>query len=146
MIEDKEIYIVSACLVGVKCRYDGDSKPNSQVISLMRQGRAIPVCPEQLGGLPTPRPPTEQQGDRVVSKDGQDFTVPYRQGAEEVVRLAKLAGCRQAILKAQSPSCGKGEVYDGSFSGKLIHGNGICAALCEENGISVVTEQDLSGI
>lgn len=142
-MKDNDVYIVSACLVGVACRYDGKSKPNLQVIALMQQGRVIPVCPEQLGGLSTPRAPAEKQGERVVTKEGQDVTAQFRRGAEEVVRLAKLAGCRKAILKARSPSCGRGRIYDGSFTGRLVEGDGVCAALCMENGIEVLTEEEL---
>jgi uncharacterized protein YbbK (DUF523 family) len=140
MVQNKDMYIVSACLLGVACRYDGKSKPDSRVIFLLQQGKAIPVCPEQLGGLPTPRVPAERQGDLVITRDGQDVTLQFRRGAEEVVRIAKLAGCRRAILKARSPSCGQGQIYDGSFSGVLTEGEGVCAALCRENGIQVVTE------
>lgn len=145
MAENKGMYIVSACLVGVACRYDGNSKPVAQVMALVEQGRAIPVCPEQLGGLATPRPSAEHVGDRVITKDGRDATTQFRHGAEQVVKIAKLAGWRRAILKARSPSCGSGQVYDSTFSGTLVSGDGICAALCKANGIKVMTEEEFLG-
>ncbi len=143
MIDNPDVILVSACLIGVRCRYDGQSKPNAQVLALMEQGRVIPVCPEQLGGLPTPRVSAERRGDRVITKDGRDVTEEFRRGAEEAVRIARLAGCRKAILKARSPSCGSGRIYDGTFSGTQVDGDGVCAALCRANGIDVVTEEEL---
>ncbi len=143
MAESTGPFLVSACLVGVRCRYDGQSKPDARVLELMQQGRVIPVCPEQLGGLPTPRVSAERRGDGVITKDGRDVTEEFRRGAEEAVRVARLAGCRKAILKARSPSCGSGKIYDGTFSGTQVDGDGVCAALCKANGIQVVTEEEL---
>lgn len=137
--------LVSACLLGCACRYDGKSKPCGDVISLKKRHNLIPVCPEILGGLPTPRGASEISGGRVVSKSGADNTERFLKGAEEALRLAKLFGCTAAILKAKSPSCGKGEVYDGSFSGKLTPGNGITAQLLMENGLKIYTENDIGG-
>jgi uncharacterized protein YbbK (DUF523 family) len=134
--------IVSACLAGLHCRYDGAEKPCEAVIRLVAEGRAIPVCPEQLGGLPTPRQPSEINGGRVIRKDGLDVTAEFQQGAREALKLARLVGAKTAILKAKSPSCGCGKIYDGSFSGALIDGNGIFAQLCKENGIEVKTEEE----
>ena len=136
--------IVSACLAGINCRYDGTSKPNEYIIELVKNGQAVPVCPEQLGGLPTPRTPAEQQPDgRVVTKNGKDITDAFKRGAQEVLNLAQLVNCDYAILKAYSPSCGCGEVYDGSFSGKLVKGNGVLTELLLQNGIKVKTELEL---
>ena len=136
--------IVSACLAGIYCRYDGTSKPNDYVINLVKTGQAIPVCPEQLGGLPTPRAPAEQQPDgRVITEDGKDVTKAFKKGAQEVLNLAQLVNCPEAILKAFSPSCGCGQVYDGSFSGKLVSGYGVLAELLLQNGIKVKTELEL---
>jgi uncharacterized protein YbbK (DUF523 family) len=111
--------IVSACLAGLRCRYDGSKKACEAVMRLVAEGKAIPVCPEQLGGLPTPRLPAEIRGGRVVRQDGVDVTAEFSRGAEEVLKLAKLAGATTAILKARSPSCGSGKIYDGSFTGGL---------------------------
>jgi uncharacterized protein YbbK (DUF523 family) len=134
--------IVSACLAGLHCRYDGGGKPNEVVIRLVAEGKAIPVCPEQLGGLTTPRLPVEIVNSRVIRKDGVDITAEFERGAQETLTLAKLAGVKSAILKAKSPSCGAGRIYDGSFSGKVISGDGVLAGLLKKNGITVKTEED----
>ena len=130
--------IVSACLAGFPCRYDGRSKPCPQVIEMIRAGKAIAVCPEQLGGLPTPRPPCEIRNDRVVDKYGADHTDEYRRGAEATLTLAQIYGATQAMLQNRSPSCGSGWIYDGTFSKKLVQGDGITARLLAENGIQVI--------
>ncbi len=135
--------IVSACLAGINCNYEGTSKPNSYVTELVKTGQAIPVCPEQLGGLPTPRTPAERLDDKVITKDGRDVTEAFKRGAQEVLNLAQLINCDEAILKARSPSCGCGEIYDGSFSGKLVKGYGVLAELLMQNGIKVKTELEL---
>jgi Uncharacterized conserved protein len=135
--------IVSACLAGVKCRYDGESQPCDKILELVRNGEAIPVCPEQLGGLPTPRAQAEQQGAKVITKDGVDVTNEFHRGAIEVLNLAKLAGCKEAILKSKSPSCGSGIVYDGTFSGILIEGDGVLARLLKGNGIKVLRDDEI---
>lgn len=110
-------------------------------LDLCREGiRLIPVCPESEGGLSTPRPPSERQGDRVVNVLGQDVTDAYRKGAAYALELAKRYGCRYAILKERSPSCGHGEIYDGSFTGRLTHGDGVTAKLLEQNGITLMGE------
>lgn len=135
--------LVSACLLGCACRYDGGGKPCGAVLALQGAHELIPVCPEQLGGLPTPRPPAERQGDRVVNRLGQDVTEEYLRGAQEALRLCRALKCDAAILKARSPSCGCGQIYDGSFSSALIPGDGVTAALLKENGIPVWMEEDL---
>lgn len=135
--------IVSACLAGINCRLDGTARPCQKIINLVTQGEAMPVCPEQLGGLSTPRPPTEQIGNKVVTKEGKDVTAAFKRGAQETLKLAKLINCEEAILKSKSPSCGCGQIYDGTFSGKLIEGDGILTALLKKNGISVKTEEDI---
>jgi uncharacterized protein YbbK (DUF523 family) len=135
--------IVSACLAGFNCKYDGTSKPNPYIIELVKTGQAIPVCPEQLGGLPTPRDIAEKVNGRVIEKNGRDITDACLKGAKEVLNLAQLVNCDEAILKAYSPSCGCGEVYDGSFSGKLVKGYGVLAELLMKNGIKVKTELEL---
>ena len=131
--------IVSACLAGYRCRYDGKTKQDPSIVALVKRGEAIPVCPEMLGGLPCPRIPSERtaDGSGVHAKDGNDVTEALRLGAEETLRIARLYGCTHAILKARSPSCGCGQIYDGSFSGTLRSGNGVTADLLLENGIKV---------
>ena len=141
-----ENILVSACLLGVSCRYDGKSKPNENVIALKDWYNLIPVCPEIMGGLPTPRTASEIQGCQVVMGDGTNVTKEYRKGAEEVLRLCRLFGCKRAVLKEKSPSCGCGKVYDGTFSGKLIDGNGITAKLLMENGIEVFGETGIMNL
>lgn len=139
--------LVSACLLGVACRYDGVGKENKEVMELMKEHHLVPVCPEILGGLPTPRTPSEIQPDRkVMMKDGRDVTAEYEKGAQETLRLAKLYDCEYAILKERSPSCGHGEIYDGSFSGTKISGNGIAAELLEKNGVKVIGESQVMQI
>ena len=134
--------LISACLLGVCCRYDGDSKAYPGIEQLARQHTLVPVCPEQLGGLPTPRPPAERRGDRVVTRSG-DVTEQYRRGAEEALKLCKLLGCEAAVLKERSPSCGSGAVYDGTFSGVLTTGDGVTAELLTAHAIPVYGESQL---
>ena len=134
--------IVSACLAGFPCRYDGKKAINPVVQQLVKEGKAIPVCPEQLGGLPTPRSPAEMKAGKVINSDGNDVTEAFEKGAAVVLEIAKQYGCTDALLKARSPSCGKGRIYDGSFSGILIEGNGKTADLLMRNGITVTTEEE----
>jgi uncharacterized protein YbbK (DUF523 family) len=135
--------LVSACLAGIPCRWDGNRKPNKKVIDLIKAGKAIPVCPEQLGGLTTPRQPSERLNDKVISKNGPDVTHQFILGSQIVLELAQEYCCTQAILKARSPSCGKGMIYNGTFKDKLINGNGITAELLMKNGIEVLTEEEI---
>lgn len=135
--------LISACLLGCACRYDGKSKPHPLAVELARRGLAMPVCPEQLGGLPTPRKPSERQGGRVVMADGRDVTAEYRRGAEATLHLARLYGCTAAVLKERSPSCGKGQIYDGTFTGTLTAGDGVTAELLTAGGIKVYGESEL---
>ena len=137
MIKDKMI-IVSACLVGVNCNYKGKNCENETVAALVREGIAIPVCPEQLGGLTTPRPPAEIKNERVITKEGADVTEAFLAGAEEVLKICQKYNCKKAILKANSPSCGCGKIYDGNFNGSLVDGKGVTARLLIEHGIEVV--------
>lgn len=138
--------LVSACLLGCPCRYDGKSKPNTGVLALLEQHTLIPVCPEQMGGLATPRPPAECKCGGVFTQAGTDVTVQYRRGAEEALRLAALYGCTCAILKERSPSCGSGEIYDGSFSRTLVDGDGVTAALLKQHGIAVYSESEVANL
>lgn len=137
--------IVSACLLGKPCRYDGRSKPCDKVIALKERGdiEIIEICPEQLGGLPTPREPSEIQGDKVISRVGCDVTKAYERGAKEALKIALENGYSYAILKSRSPSCSPSGIYDGSFSGKLTGGIGVTARLFRESGITVVSENEI---
>ena len=142
------MYLVSSCLVGVNCRYNGTNKENKFIVDLVKTGKAIAVCPELLAGLPTPRPSCEiiidERGNRkVISRDNRDFTKKFALGAEKTLRIAKVIGIKKAILMPKSPSCGCGLIYNGAFSGKLIKGNGFTADLLLKNGIEVYTENDL---
>ena len=139
----KKAILVSACLLGVCCRYDGASKPHPGVIGLREKYILLPICPEEDGGLPTPRTPSERVGDKVLMRDGKDVTENYRRGAELALAKAKDFGCDTALLKARSPSCGKGKIYDGTFSGTLKEGNGVTADLLLKNGIEVFGESEL---
>ena len=136
--------IVSACLAGIKCRYNGTSAPCPKIIALVQQGKAIPVCPEQLGGLTTPRAPAEIKNNKVITKEGKNLTKEFKLGAKEALKIAKLANCKEAILKSKSPSCGCGLIYDGTFSEKLIRGDGIFAKLLKDNRIKITNEEDLT--
>ena len=137
--------LVSQCLLGEPCRYDGRSKPVDALRELEAQGHTlVPVCPEVLGGLPTPRPPAEIQPDgRVVNRAGTDVTAEYAAGAQAALEPARRYGCTVAVLKEKSPSCGGQMVYDGSFSGALVPGRGVTARLLEEHGIRVLGESQL---
>ncbi|MBX5321732.1 MAG: DUF523 domain-containing protein [Candidatus Bathyarchaeota archaeon] len=135
--------LCSACLLGVKCRYNGKSALNRKVVALLKAEVLIPVCPEQLGGLPTPREPAEIRGKRVITRSGKDVTENFLRGAGQVLKLAKLFGVKEAVLKQGSPSCGCGRIYNGTFSGKTVKGDGVTAALLKKNGIKVITEEDL---
>ncbi len=135
--------IVSACLAGIRCRYDGKDNANKKVIDMVKKGHAIPVCPEQLGGLPTPRIPAEIIGDKVLNKNHVNVTKSFIKGAQETLRLADLANCNKAILKQGSPSCGYGKIYDGSHTGRVIEGMGFTAQLLSQSGICILTEEDL---
>lgn len=135
--------LISACLLGVCCRYDGKSKPAANVEKLMDRYELIPVCPEQLGGLATPRPPAEIRQGRVVTKDGADVTAQYQKGAEQALFLAQTFGCRRAVLKTRSPSCGSGEIHNGLFDGGLTEGDGITAVFLKQAGITVFGEDQI---
>ncbi len=135
--------LISACLLGASCRYDGESKAYPSIQALLKKHQLVPVCPEQLGGLPTPRPASERRGDRVFNRLGLDVTAEYQKGAEEALGLAKLFGCTCAVLKERSPSCGSGRIYDGSFSGVLVPGDGLTAQRLKAAGIRVLGESQI---
>jgi len=142
MPEDRPV-IVSACLAGVRCRYDGQSSPSDKVLDLLRRGKAILVCPEQLGGLPTPRPRHELVAGKVLDEHGNNATEAFVRGARQALNIARLAGCARAVLKSRSPSCGSGRVYDGTFAGVLVPGDGVFARMLKDHGLTVITENDL---
>jgi len=136
--------LVSACLLGINSRYCGGGCLNEKIASLIGNHNLIPVCPEQLGGLPTPREPDEIREGRVFEKSGKENTDNFQKGAEETLRLARLLKADMAILKQNSPSCGSSMIYDGTFSSKKIPGSGITASLLIENGIRVISEEDIT--
>lgn len=138
--------LVSACLVGINCKYNGKNNYNEKILDLVRSGKAIPLCPEQLGGLSTPRVPCEIKfiaGKRYVfNKDGLDVTEMFNKGAEEVLVFVKKMNIKKAILKSKSPSCGVGKIYDGTFSNNLIDGNGILAEMLVSSGVEVISSEE----
>jgi len=137
--------LISACLLGVNCRYDGKTNklPEEKLRELTEKYELIPVCPECLGGLTTPRVPAERRGGGVFAKDGRDVSTEFHKGAKEALYLAKLLGAELAILKERSPSCGSGVIYDGSFTGALTEGDGVTAELLKQNGIKVLGESEI---
>lgn len=144
-----ELVLVSACLAGVPCRYDGRARPDAEIVAAVADGTAVPACAEQLGGLPTPRRPAEIVGGdghdvlrgtaRVVTIDGEDVTQPFIDGAREVARIAAERGITAAVLQARSPSCGCGSVYDGTHTGRLVDGDGVLAAALKAEGFTVTS-------
>lgn len=143
LIDRNSKILISACLAGVNCKYNGGNNENNKIIELIKNGNVILVCPEQLGGLKTPRIPAERIGDKIVTKENQDVTEEYLNGANEVLKIAKKFNIKQAILKSRSPSCGKSNIYDGTFSNNLINRDGVTAELLRKNGIEVITEEEL---
>lgn len=140
-----ENVLISACLLGVACRYDG-KKCEYDLKDLKEKYNLIPVCPEIYGGLPTPRVPSEITGDRVINSEGADVTEQYERGAQETLHLAKIFNVKFAVLKERSPSCGKGKVYDGTFSHTIVSGDGVAAKLLQKNGIRVFGESEIDMI
>ena len=138
--------LVSRCLLGDACRYDGAARPCPAAVALGERFVLVPICPECDGGLPVPRPAGERRGNRVETKDGRDLTPFYRRGAEAALNKARESGAVAAVLKSKSPSCGVGTIYDGTFSGRLTVGDGVTAELLKQNGIAVFTENDLDAL
>ena len=139
----KENLLISACLLGICCRYDGRSVPCDRALALSERYNLIPICPEIYGGLPTPRTPSERVGNKVLMRDMTDVTENYQRGAIASYEIAKINGCKVAVLKEKSPSCGKGKIYDGSFSGTLTEGNGVAAEYLTSHGILVLGESEI---
>jgi uncharacterized protein YbbK (DUF523 family) len=139
----KDFKICSACLLGINCRYNGEEKVNEKTLALLKKENLIPVCPEQLGGLSTPREPAEKKRNKVITKSGKDVTANFKRGAKEVLKIVKFFDVKQAVLKQRSPSCGCGMIYDGTFSNRLIKGDGITTILLKKNKIKVISEEDL---
>ena len=135
--------LVSKCLLGVNCRYKGDNCKNDKVLEYLKDKEVIAICPEEAGGLTIPRDPSEIVGNKVISKAGKDVTAEYKKGAEIALKLAQDNKVDLVIFKAKSPSCGVGIIYDGTFTGNKIPGNGIAAQLLIDNGFKVITEEDI---
>ncbi|MBR3942525.1 MAG: DUF523 domain-containing protein [Clostridia bacterium] len=135
--------VVSACLIGENCKYNGSNNKNEKVLRFLEGKDWVAVCPEVLGGLSTPRNPSEIAGDKVIQKDGTDVTAFFEAGAKKACEIAKKHGAELAVLKANSPSCGCGFIYDGTFSGTRTVGNGITTQKLLDLGIAVKTENDL---
>lgn len=142
--------LVSGCLLGLNCKYNGGNNYNEKIFNLLKEGKAIPVCPEQLGGLTTPRTPSEIKvidGKRCVfTSDGKDVTDNFYKGALEVLELAKSLNIKKAVLKSKSPTCGFGKIYSGNFDRTLIDGNGILTQMLLDNGIEVINSDDIQKI
>ena len=145
--------LVSACLLGINCKYNGDNNKNDEVVGYLRDKQFIIICPEQLGGMSTPREPSEivrldgeaviKGQTSVINNKRLDVTRKFKQGAQESLKIAQIYNCKEAILKEGSPSCGSNYIYDGTFSGKKIDGVGVTTALLRNNGIKVMSEKEL---
>ncbi len=138
-MNSSEIVIVSACLAGIKCRYNATSRSNKKIIKLIKNGKAVPLCPEQLAGLSTPRLPAEIKNRKITDINGHDLTNQYISGAHESLKITKLLGCSRAYLKSKSPMCGCNLIYDGTFSNTLTKGDGIFTKMLKENNIDVIS-------
>jgi uncharacterized protein YbbK (DUF523 family) len=141
-MENKYEFIVSACLCGINCRYDGKSSLNEKIKKLVDEGKALPICPETEGGMQVPRHPCEIRNKKVINTQGENKTENFIVGAEKILALAKKHNIKKAILKEKSPSCGSSFIYDGTFSKNLISGSGITTSLLRKNGIEVISDKD----
>lgn len=146
------MYLISSCLCGINCKYSGGNNLNEKCLDILKEGKGILICPEQLGGLSTPRLPAEIIGeaknilkgmDKIITKNNIDVTKEFLKGAKETLKIAKLYNINKAILKDGSPSCGVNYIYDGSFTGKKIKGNGLTTEILIENGIEVISDIDI---
>ncbi len=139
MMRKKEKILVSACLLGVNCKYDGGNNYAKEIDEFLKDYEVIPICPEIMGGLPTPRIPSEKLKDKVITKDGADVTEQFVKGANECLFLAEKYDVKKALLKAKSPSCGSGKIYDGTFSHTIVDGDGITTELLRKHGIEIIS-------
>jgi len=138
-----EKILISACLIGDKCKYDGHTNYTPEYQKLLEKYELVPFCPEVEGGLPTPRKPSERKGDRVINNAGKDVTKQFQTGAEKALNICKYLDIKIAVLKENSPSCGSNQIYDGNFKNKLIKGEGVTTELLRKNGITVYTESQI---
>ena len=138
--------LVSACLLGLACRYNGKAKPSDAVVQLAKVHELVPFCPEIYGGLATPREPSEIRNGHVFTRTGQDVTSAFTKGAQEALLLAQTLGCTCAVLMDRSPSCGSGIIHDGTFTDGLTQGDGLTAALLKEHGIQVINASDVHSL
>lgn len=136
----KEKLLISACLLGRNCKYSGGNNYTPAVEKLKDRYELVPVCPECMGGLPIPHDPSERVGDKVISRTGTDVTAPFQRGAELALRRARQTGAKLALLKERSPSCGCGTIYDGTFTGTVVPGDGVAAELLAKNGVTICGE------
>lgn len=143
-LEGRGPILVSACLLGIYCRYDGRCETDERVMALSRDHVLVPVCPEQLGGLPTPRAAVELLDGRAVTRDGTDLTEAFQRGVGHALRVADLTGARVAVLQPRSPSCGRGIIYDGTFSGTRMEGDGVLAQALAARGLRLLVPDDLA--
>ena len=138
-----EKLLISACLAGENCKYNGGNNYTPLVEELKKRYVLVPVCPECFGGLPIPHPPSERVGERVVAKTGEDVTTAFRLGAEKTLEIAKEQGIGKAVLKERSPSCGFGAIYDGTFTGTVVPGSGVAAEMLAAAGIAIYGESEI---
>ena len=136
----KEKLLISACLLGMNCKYSGGNNYTPLAEALKERFRLVPVCPETMGGLTSPREPAERAGDKVLSRSGEDWTAAFRLGAERALETALAQGITLAVLKERSPSCGCGAVYDGTFTGAVVRGDGVTAELLKAHGLRILGE------
>lgn len=142
------MFVISGCLLGHNCKYDGGNNRNEDVIRFCENHKYVVVCPESAGKLPCPRPPAEKIGSRIIDKEGSDVTESFLKGADislkTCMEIARLSGeeIEGAILKANSPSCGFGKIYDGTFTGTLKDGNGVFASMLHQRGVEIISEKE----
>ena len=143
---NKQNLLISECLCGICCRYDGDHNQIDCIEKLKSLYNLIPVCPEVMGGLSTPRPPAERIGNSILTENGIDVTEQFKYGAVQALTIAIDTGCQYALLKAKSPSCGYGEIYDGTFTRTLVNGIGVTSELLLQHNIHIYTEKNVQDL